>query len=248
MRAAVFALSLLLCAPAWAGRFLDGELVVDGQKVAVRWNDGDSFGFTDGPLAGKRARLMDVNALENYGPVHRWGDWSRWELYQLSLMSAETAVQQAWTCTVTDRPDRFGRLLVRCPGLARELVRQGHAMVFAIDDPPRPDLLAAQRDAQKRGAGMWKKGVPSKIVSGAHSSLEGEGEGYDRIVDTRTGRAQAVKHSNAYETCEDVCVGQGKGASCLVYVPFRRRYRDPPPCLTNPKVEPLPPQPRRPPP
>ena len=151
-------------------------------------------------------------------------------------------MEKPWTCTITGRPDRYGRALVRCPELARTLVRRGHAMVFALDEPPPSDLVALQLDAQRRKVGMWRLGVPSLIVTGVHSVLEGEGRGYDRVVSTRSGRARALAHSSAYETCEDVCVGTGQDESCLVYVPFRRRYREPPPCLTDPRISPIPPQ------
>jgi endonuclease YncB( thermonuclease family) len=231
---------LVLSALAQAGTFHSGELVLDGEKVAVSWNDGDSFRIESGERRKTRARLMDVNTLESYGPVHRWGSWGRWELYALSLESAKICAAKSWACTSEGKPDRFGRTLVRCPALAKELVRLGHAMVFAVDAPAPPELVLLQRQAQRQGAGMWKNGVPPRIVSGAHSSLEGAG--YDRIVDTRTGKAEAVAHQKAYETCEEVCVGEGKGEACLVYVPFKRRYRDPPPCLTNPRVSPKPPQ------
>jgi endonuclease YncB( thermonuclease family) len=227
--------------------FVSGELILDGSRISVSWNDGDSFRVSDGALKKTRARLADVNALENYGPVHRWGGWNRWELYSLSQQSARVCVSQAWTCTTLAAPDRYGRKLVRCPALARELVKLGQAMVFAVDEPARPELVLAQKDAQRRGAGMWNKGVPSRLISGAHSALEFDGgKGYDRIVDTATGKAEAVPHSRAYETCEDVCVGEGKDESCLVYVPFKRRYHEPPPCLTNPRIEPRPAQKRAP--
>jgi micrococcal nuclease len=228
-------LAVLVAIPARAGGFVEGALLVDGMRVAVTWNDGDSFRFNDGPMTGERARLSDVNALESYGPVHRWGSWSRWELYQLSQRSAYVCASQAWSCSTVGHADRFGRHLVRCPGLAKELVRLGHAMVFAVDEPPCSELVATQRDAQRRGAGMWKKGVPPRIVSGAHAANEfSEGsKAYERIVDTATGKADAVAHSRTYETCEEVCTGEGAEKACLVYVPFRRRYHDPPPCLTE---------------
>jgi endonuclease YncB( thermonuclease family) len=237
-------LGLCLLAPALAGagEFVPGELVLDGHRVGVKWNDGDSFAITEGPLRKKKARLMDVNTLEDYGPVHRWGEWTRWQLFALAMESASVSASQAWSCTTSGAPDRYGRLLVRCPALARELVRQGQAMVFAVDATPPAELVAVQREAQKRGAGMWRKGVPPLIVSGAHSALEGKG--YDRVVDTRTGETRVIAHDLAYETCQDVCVGEGKEQSCLVYVPFKKRYRDPPPCLTNPKIAPLPARPR----
>ncbi len=129
-------------------------------------------------------------------------------------------------------PDGYGRLLVSCPELARELVRLGLAMVFAVDAPAPKDLLAVQRAAQRGRRGMWRKGVPPAIPTGAHSVLEGKG--YDRVVDTTTGEARAVPHERVYETCQETCVGGGRDQACLIYVPFQRRYRNPPPCLHFP--------------
>jgi micrococcal nuclease len=233
-------LALALPATAGAGSFYPGSLVLDGEEIQVSWNDGDSFRIEGGARQKTRARLMDVNTLESYGPVHRWGKWGRWELYALAQESAKICAAKSWTCTTDGKPDRFGRLLVRCPALAKELVRLGHAMVFAVDAPAVPALVQAQKEAQRQAAGMWRMGVPPRIVTGAHSSLEGAG--YDRVVDTRSGAAEAVAHQRVYETCEEVCVGLGKDEACFVYVPFKRRYREPPPCLTNPRVSPRPPQ------
>lgn len=244
-RALLAPLAVALLLPGLAGASERGAIVLDGERREVRWNDGDSFGF-EGPGGGKRdrqrARVTDYNTLENFGPVHRWGGWDRWELFELSQQASKVAAAKAWACTSSGAPDKYGRLLVRCPELAKELVRQGHAMVFAVGGAAPEDLLALQKDAQRRKAGMWRKGVPSRVVSGAHS--ETEGEGYDRVVDTATGVAEARAHERTYETCDEVCVGEGAEAACYVYVPFKRRYRDPPPCLTDPKVKPRPPSPR----
>ncbi len=235
-------LALVLLPPLSArAEFLEGTIVLDGQQRTVSWNDGDSFSFREGRRGRRRARLVDVNTLENFGPVHQWGSWSRIELYALSLQPGRLAASRTWKCTSGPSVDGYGRLLVRCPDLARELVKRGQAMVFAVDAPASPDLLAAQRLAQKRKLGMWRKGVPPRLITSAHSVLEGKG--YNRVVDTRTGKAEAVDHAEAYETCEKVCVGQGKDASCLVFVPFKRRYEDVPACLTDPKIQPLPPRP-----
>jgi len=230
---------LLVCAPARAD-FVAGKIVLDGREVTVSWNDGDSFSFKQGKGRRKRARLLDVNTLENFGPVHRWGTWNAWELYVLSDEAAKVAAAKAWKCTSSESPDGYGRLLVRCPDLARELVKQGQAMVFAVDAPPAKDLVALQADAQKRKAGIWLKGVPPLLISSAHSVLEGKG--YNRVVDTRTGKASVVEHEEAFETCDQVCTGTGPDASCLLFVPFKRRYTDPPPCVTDPKVLPRPPR------
>jgi endonuclease YncB( thermonuclease family) len=239
-RSLILVLALLFVAAPARAEFVDGSIVLDGREISVSWNDGDSFSFRQGRGRRKRARLVDVNTLENYGPVHRWGDWSAWELFTLSLEPARFAASKAWKCTSAEGSDGYGRLLVRCPDLARELVKQGQAMVFAVDSPASKDLLAAQKDAQKKRAGMWKKGVPPRLITSVHSVLEGKG--YNRIVDTKTGRAEAVEHDEAFETCDQVCTGDGKDASCLLFVPFKRRYSDPPPCLTDPRIKPRPPR------
>ncbi|MGC4122474.1 MAG: thermonuclease family protein [Myxococcales bacterium] len=129
---------------------------------------------------------------------------------------------------------------MRCPDLARELVQQGLAMVFAVDAAASKDLLSAQAQAQKKKAGMWKKGVPPRLISSAHSVLEGKG--YNRIVDTKTGQATAEEHAEAFETCDQICTSEGRDASCLMFVPFKRRYTDPPACLTDPRLAPRPPR------
>ena len=94
--------------------------------------------------------------------------------------------------------------------------------------------------AQKRKAGMWAKGVPPRLITSAHSVVEGKG--YNRVVDTATGKAEIVEHQETFETCDQVCAGEGESASCFVYVPFKRRYKDPPPCISDPKVPPRPPR------
>ncbi len=66
-----------------------------------------------------------------------------------------------------------------------------------------------------------------------HSADEPDlaGGAYDRIVDTRTGRAEPRRHDSLYRVCQEVCVGEGRGRACMTYVPFARRYRDRPACL-----------------
>ncbi len=198
----------------------------------MRWLDGDTFRFLEGPRRGERTRLEGYNTLESYGPVQRWGGWTAAELLQDARAATEVARAGAWRCTSRGRYDRYRRLLVACPDLAAELVRAGHAMVFAIGAPADPTLLALQRRAQREGAGMWAKGVPPRLVAGLHSVAEGGGRrAYDRIVDTTTGEARAVAHGRAYRTCEEVCVGSGDARACMVYVPFARQHRGRPPCL-----------------
>jgi hypothetical protein len=128
--------------------------------------------------------------------------------------------------------DAYGRLLAACPAAAAALVRDGLAMVYAVDHPADPALLAAQADAQRRGAGMWARGVPAGIVTSVHSAAERpDGAAYDRVVDTRTGAAAKRPHRRVYRLCEEVCARTGSDVACMTYVPFERRYRHRPWCL-----------------
>lgn len=210
-------------------------LVLDGERVEVSWSDGDSFRVSRGPQKGVRARLVGVNTLETFGPVQFWGGWDRHDLLAFARTSKSIPVRESWECARSGRRDQYGRELVRCPELERELVRLGHAMVFAVDGAADPALLAVQRDAQGRKAGMWAKGVPPQIVSTAHSAAEGRG--YDRLVDTRTGAATVRSHHTVYGVCEEVCVGSGAERACFVYVPYERRHKNRPPCLAKPQTE-----------
>jgi endonuclease YncB( thermonuclease family) len=212
-------------------------VIVDGVPTRVRWTDGDTFRIDEGAGRGRSARLVGVNALETYGPVHRFGRLSPAALLAIAKGSAALAASEPWTCAA-GRSDGYGRLLVSCPGAASLLVRRGQAMVFAVDGPADPALLALQREAQAEGVGLWAGGVPREIVTSVHSAGErglGPRGAYDRVVDTRTGVAAARPHARVYAVCEEVCAGSGRDESCLVYVPFERRYRDRPPCLTGPE-------------
>jgi endonuclease YncB( thermonuclease family) len=210
-----------------------GEVLLDGARTPVAWTDGDTFRIAGGPLRGAKARLVGVNALETFGPVHRWGGWRREELLAIARASAGVAAAHAGACRASGEQDGYGRMLVHCPEAARALVDAGYAMVFAIGARADPALLSAQRAAQASGAGMWRKGTPPRIPAGVHAVGEPgmARTAYDRIVDTRTGAALAVRHRRRYTACEDVCVGEGADAACLVYVPFERRYRDRPICI-----------------
>src|SRR5574342_26618 len=208
-------------------------LIVDGAPRAVRWIDGDTFRFLDGPEADRSARLAGWNALESYGPVHRWGTWRPEELLAIARRATRLAREGDWRCARVGGEDGYGRLLVSCPNLARTLVDAGLAMVFAVGEPPDEALLAAQRAAQERAVGMWEKGVPPLLPSSLHSADEPDlpGGAYDRMVDTRTGRPEVRRHDRTYRVCEEVFVGEGPGRACSSCVPIARRYRDRPACL-----------------
>ncbi len=199
-----------------------GQILLDGRVVTVRWGDGDTFSLRS--LTGKRknARLAGFNALESYGPVHRWGDWTHAELYQLAKAAGEVAAARGWTCATLPGGGGYGRLLVDCPDLERTLIQKGLAHIFSIKGPGEPDLVALQIDAQKNGAGIWAKGVPAGLVTSLHSADERSDrrQAYDRVVNTQTGEAPAVQHTKNYEVCQEVCHQQ----SCMIYVPYRMRY------------------------
>ncbi len=90
------------------------EILLSGQIIRVRWGDGDTFSFKN--LSGKRknARLARFNALESYGPVHRWGDWTPAELYRLAKKAGEVAAARGWNCRQLPGGGGYGRLLVEC--------------------------------------------------------------------------------------------------------------------------------------
>jgi endonuclease YncB( thermonuclease family) len=237
--AAVLLIAVLGVAPlaALAGgkhHGVSGLVLLDGQPTEVRWTDGDSFGVESGPLKGFGARLQGYNTLEPYGPVHRIAGMEPVELERLANSSAALLAGSVWTCATEGKRDGYGRALVACPGAAAAVVRAGHAMVYAVDSRPDPALLALQREAQAAGRGMWARGVPPEIITSLHSAAERDSKGkepYDRLVDTRTGITRQRRHRVHYRTCQEVCVGDGPARSCLVYVPFERRYRDRPDCL-----------------
>ncbi len=243
MKGRSLALVLLACAAGFApgaarargketpGR---GAVVLDGERVPVRWTDGDSFRILGGRFAGSAARLGGVNALETYGPVHRIAGLDGRALHALARKTATLAAGGEWSCTAAGDRDRYRRLLVHCPEAALALVRAGHAMVFSLDGPAGEELLAAQRDAQGARRGIWAGGVPPLVPTSLHSADEpdlGARGAYDRIADTRTGEAAARSHERRYRPCEEVCLGEGEGKACMTYVPYERRYRRKPACL-----------------
>jgi endonuclease YncB( thermonuclease family) len=210
------------------------HILLDGAWADVRWTDGDTFRVLTGGLAGRTARLVGVNALESFGPVHRWGGLPGAYYLALAKKSAAVAAAAATRCKIEGHPDGYGRLLAVCPEPAEALVRSGLAMVFAVDAPADPRLAALQRDAQQLGVGMWKGGAPPLVPTSLHSADEpdlGARGAYDRVADTRSGETEVRSHGRVYRVCEEVCVGEGAERACMTYVPFARRYRDRPACL-----------------
>jgi micrococcal nuclease len=242
--AALSALLVVLAMGAATARAQEGSgaaaeagnaVTLNGELVRVRWSDGDSFRFLDGPYEGQGVRLSGYNALESYGPVHRWGEWTAAELYEVSAQATAMARSARWTCTTTGETDNYDRVLVTCDDLTLAMVAAGLGHLFMIGDIASPEEIAAQHAAQTAGAGMWAKGTPSGgLLTSLHSlgedggeeaTPEGAGSTYNRIADTATGQTTQVDHSERYETCQEVCHGDlGAGGSCMVYVPFSQRY------------------------
>ena len=207
-------------------------VILDGRKTRVVWNDGDSFRVIRGPHNEMRARLAGYNTLESYGPVHFWGPYHGYDLYDNAKEATVLAKSKVWNCKIQEGSGGYGRALVKCPDLVEAMLTQGLAHVFAVGGKADPKLLAFQREAQNFRRGMWKRSIPSTIVTSIHSTSEKEDEEdkevYNRVCDTRTGQSWVTKHSVRFEPCDAWC----HGGSCMVYVPFELRYGDKrPECL-----------------
>lgn len=216
------------------GHSAEGSILINGEQTRVKWSDGDSFKFLSGPHEGKGTRLVGYNTLEAYGPVHRWGAWTPQELFALAESSSQVAASREWTCTTDGKADGYGRLLINCPELAEEMIRQGHGLAYAVEGTASEKLLDAQKDAMAKGRGMWAKGVVKGVITSLHSVGEDgdeDNEPYNRVVDTRTGAATKRPHQNRYASCQEVCEKTDGDESCMTYVPFKHRYKNKPDCL-----------------
>lgn len=211
-----------------------GFIVLNGEREEVRWSDGDSFTFRSGPRKGMSTRLKGYNTLEAYGPVHQWGSWKPAELFALAKSSSRVAASREWECTSEGKLDGYRRLLVNCRTLAIEMVRVGHALAYAVEgEKVDSAVLSAQAEAMKNKRGMWGKGISLGIVTSVHSLNEDVDatETYNRVIDTRTGKSSVRKHAHRYESCQMVCEETEGQSSCMLYVPFKHRYRSKAACL-----------------
>ena len=205
------------------------RVILDGVELKAHWDDGDTFSAKH-PETGEKikARLNGYNTLESYGPVHVWGDWAASELYTIAKQSGDLARSKTWTCTDTKKGGGYGRLLVDCPDLRREMLIAGMAHVFAIENPAPQADLDAMRIGMDAKSGMWEKGVPHYLVTSLHSQDEKpEKDAYNRVCDLKEGKCSPKVHQQIYEICEKVCIDD----SCMIYVPFSRRYRNKAECL-----------------
>lgn len=205
------------------------DIILNGKKTAVYFNDGDSFKVLSGPLKGKRSRLHGYNTLEAHGPVHRWGSFTRMELLNIANEGTKMAQRGGWHCKSDDSVDTYGRMLATCNDLASALISDGIAHVMSINkEPGDTKLVALQQKAIKEKRGMWAKGVPAYVLSSLHSIEEKDDQEkvYNRAVSTLDGHSELLMHQNAYQDCEEVCYAptQNDLASCMIYVRFENRY------------------------
>jgi micrococcal nuclease len=230
----LLALLTLTAAPASAGEAgeVDATILLGGRRVEVTWTDGDTLTFRAGPRKGKHARLVGYNTLESYGPVHRWGSWSRSELHELALEAGERAAAKEWSCTLGRGKDSYGRLLLDCPEARRALLESGHGHVFAFDDPADPADLQLQREARIDKRGIWAKGLPETLVTSVRAGADGQV--FLRVVTVRTGETRAMHQRQDYAVCDEICHGPEVNGSCMLFVPWELRYEDKPLCLVPP--------------
>jgi len=206
-----------------------GEILLNGKLQEVIWNDGDTLTFLSGLRKGKSARLVGYNTLESYGPVHRWGEWTRLELHDFATAGKQAAAAKTWECSTRGKKDSYKRLLVDCPQARRELIAQGLAHVFAYAGEPDSGDIDAQRHARMEQTGMWEKGRPEHIVTNV-SADEG-GRVFLRVVNARTGKTEVRHQREDYETCDEICHGPEVSGSCMLFVPHSQRYSNRPDCI-----------------
>lgn len=217
---------------------------LDGVPEVVNFNDGDSFRIIKGPRKGQKARLVGYNTLEAYGPVHFWGHGHGWDFYNINKQDIVLAAKGGWECSSLGTADGYGRILVLCPELRKQMILEGYAHVYAYgDEEPDPELIEIQLKAQNERRGMWKYGIPAAIVTSVHSIDERSSDdhlaperdtSYNRLADTRTGKTFTVEHKQVFKPCDVFC----HSGSCMLYVPFDRRYgKDRPACLRGKEGE-----------
>jgi micrococcal nuclease len=210
------------------------QIVLDGMVERVNWSDGDSFRIIGGSRDGQKARLVGYNTVESYGPVHFWGDAHGWDIYRIHKEATDFVRSEEWDCESDGAADSYGRILVLCKELRRQIVRKGLAHVYAYgSEEADPELLKEQFAAQNDRLGMWKWGVPRGIVTSVHSIDEKRDDldfdsptagkkSYNRIADTATGKTFPVEHDKVFKPCDVFCYW----GSCMLFIPFKMRYGD----------------------
>jgi endonuclease YncB( thermonuclease family) len=205
----VAALLAFLLHAARAGAEPLSRVTINGTATPVYFNDGDSFRIMDGPFKGAQTRLSGYNTLETFGPVHSWGTWTAKELYAISKLATLAARRGQWSCEGDGSKDGYGRLLLFCRDLAKDLISKGLAHNYSVDKTPGdPELQQAQRQAMKARIGMWAHGVPRYVMTSLHSKEEGgdkNGKTSNRLISTVDGHTEKWEHDDDYAECRKVC-------------------------------------------
>lgn len=205
---AAFMLGLTIASEPRAEADAWSRVVLNGVSVPVSFNDGDSFRVRSGEYEGTQCRLGGFNTLESFGPAHWWGGWHPYELYVNAKMATIHARRGTWHCVTEGEHDGYGRLLVECPDLVVDMIRRGYAHAYNVGDTyARPEYLRAQDEAIRNRAGMWAHGVPGYLMTSAHSFDEDTSREwhYNRLVSTRDGHSESMRHRETYSECEWVC-------------------------------------------
>ena len=211
----------------------DYNLTLDGVELQARWDDGDTFSAhaQDGENKKKiKARMNGYNTLESYGPVHSWGSWTEQELYRFAKESGKVAQASIWTCRDLQTGGGYGRLLVDCPDLRSQLLREGYAHPFSVENAAPQKDMEDMKYARDNKKGIWEKGTPNYLITSLHSQSEYQEKkedgsykknAYNRICDLQTGQCTVREHNDNYEVCQKVCIED----SCMIYVPYANRYK-----------------------
>ncbi len=184
------------------------KVYINGVPTPVYFNDGDSFRPQAGPLKGQQSRLAGYNTLESYGGVHSWGTWNPHELYVNAKLATLEARRGVWHCDTDGKKDGYGRLLLFCKDLARDLIVKGLAHAYSVKGPGDADLMAAQREAMENRRGMWAHGVPHYVMTSIHSASEGggkDGKTYNRLISTFDAHTKKWLHTDNYTECQTIC-------------------------------------------
>jgi endonuclease YncB( thermonuclease family) len=206
------------------------RVFINGSPVPVRFNDGDSFRVFGGEYRGSQCRLAGFNTLESFGPAHQWGRWHPYELYINAKQATYNGRRGTWHCTTDGSTDTYGRVLMDCPDLAVDQIRNGLAHAYQVDDTPsRPAYLRAQQEAIRNRRGMWAHGVPDYIMTSVHSADEDLGREwhYNRLVSVRDAHSESMRHQNTYDECSWVCNDELRVELPAVTEAARRLREDP---------------------
>lgn len=207
-------------------------VTINDERVSVYFNDGDTFKVLDGSYKKSRVRIVGINTLENYGPVHSFMQNSADYLLSIAHAATGHVRKGSWHCIISEERDTYNRLLATCDDLARSLLEAGLAHAYSIDESPaNQDYLRSQTKAQRKRVGMWKGGVPDFIITSLHSVSEGYDDSYNRLISAFDGHSEKWYHGQSYGTCENVCLDDDV---CMIYVPFKLRYGNKrPECLLS---------------